>query len=681
MKYLTARPTGINARVFVEGALRWLPREPEHSPLADTVVDDGAPGTLAPPRKRARLLLAADDAELRNRVYHLLSARWQVEAVADGQAALDAARRHKPDLVLADIIMPRLDGMALLSALRADPELSNVPVILLSARAGEEALVEGLRAGADNYLVGPFSERELIACVDGSLALAKRRAGELASMSRLNQLSARLTAASDLPSLLHEILDATMELQGADFGNIRVCDRESDTLELFAQRGFKPEFLDYFRSISADGRSSCSIALRDRRRVIIEDVLADPDFALHRDIAACGGFRAVQSTPLFERGSGALVGVLSTHFRNPHRPSERDLRLTDFYAQQAADVIAFRLAERRLRESQTRLKAAVDLLHLGSYAWDPQTNVFEWDARMKAMWGLPPEASVDYDVWRGAIHQDDVARVDAALVKLVDPRHGGFCDNEYRVIGITDGVERWIASRGTTTFENGKPVAFFGVALDVTERKQTEQANLLLIAELQHRTRNLLAVVSAISMETAAASSSLGDFSRTFGDRLSALSRVQGLLSRVDITPVTVRELVRLELQALGAEPDGRRVTVEGPEVALPNESVQILALALHELATNARKHGALATPDGRLAVTWRTTDDDAERSLAIEWREHSNLTGRGNAPSARQGFGRKLIEQALPYQLDAQTRLEFEPEGVLCSVTIRLDQRTGAGR
>jgi two-component sensor histidine kinase len=140
-------------------------------------------------------------------------------------------------------------------------------------------------------------------------------------------------------------------------------------------------------------------------------------------------------------------------------------------------------------------------------------------------------------------------------------------------------------------------------------------------------------------------------------------------------------ELVRLELQALGAEPDGQRVTVEGPEVTLPKRSVQILALALHELATNARKHGALAAPEGRLAVTWRTISRDAQRSLAIEWREYNAVAGGKNVPSARKGFGRALIEEALPYQLDAQTRLEFGPDGVFCSVTIGLDsQQTGAG-
>src|SRR6185369_14585298 len=107
---------------------------------------------------------------------------------------------------------------------------------------------------------------------------------------------------------------------------------------------------------------------------------------------------------------------------------------------------------------------------------------------------------------------------------------------------------RWIVTRGETTFQNGKPVSFHGVALDVTGHKRAEQANLLLIAELQHRTRNLLAVVSGIATETLAASHSLADFGTTFSDRLMALSRVQDLLSRGDAATVTISDLVWMEI-------------------------------------------------------------------------------------------------------------------------------------
>src|SRR5690606_13926186 len=112
---------------------------------------------------------------MRNYVRALLSASYKVEAVADGAQALVAARRHRPELVLCDVMMPNLNGFELLQALRADPQLSEVPVVMLSARAGEEARIEGLEAGADDYVVKPFHARELLARVGATLELAALR--------------------------------------------------------------------------------------------------------------------------------------------------------------------------------------------------------------------------------------------------------------------------------------------------------------------------------------------------------------------------------------------------------------------------------------------------------------------------------------------------------------------------
>jgi PAS domain S-box-containing protein len=134
------------------------------------------------------------------------------------------------------------------------------------------------------------------------------------------------------------------------------------------------------------------------------------------------------------------------------------------------------LAEQRSRESEARLQAAIDLVKLGLYAWNPQTNELQWDETLKAMWGLPPDAPVDFNVWRAGIHPDDLPRVEAAVQRCSDPRGDGVYDIEYRVIGKSDGIERWIATRGQTNFENNEPVTFYAVALDITDRKRIEQA-------------------------------------------------------------------------------------------------------------------------------------------------------------------------------------------------------------
>ena len=340
---------------------------------------------------RARVLVVNDNADLRERLTRLLTRWWDVEAVGDGQRALDATRRDKPDLILADLAMPRVDGVGLLSTLRIDADLLDVPVMLLSAQAGHEALEEGLRAGADDYLVKPFSARELVARIWSNLSRSHLRAGEVSSLVRLQELSARLTAASDLPSSLQEVLDATIELQGADFGNVQLYDQASGTLRIVAHRGVDQKFLDYFESVDASDTSACGLALRAGARIIIEDVNSHPDHEPHRGIAASTGYRSVQSTPLFDRHTGKPVGMLSTLFREPYRPCARDLRLTDLYARQAADVISSRLAQQRLRESEEHLRLALEAGQMGTWEWDPAAGLVKADAAHQALFGLPPQ--------------------------------------------------------------------------------------------------------------------------------------------------------------------------------------------------------------------------------------------------------------------------------------------------
>jgi CheY-like chemotaxis protein len=157
--------TAVRPAAFVEEASRWLP-----APLESNGPVEIAPG----PAKVSRILWADDNADMRAYVSRLLGDRCDVQAVGDGEAALEAARADPPALILTDVMMPKLDGYGLL-ALRADPRLREIPVILLSARAGEESRIEGMAAGADDYLVKPFSGNELLARVGTALQLGRVR--------------------------------------------------------------------------------------------------------------------------------------------------------------------------------------------------------------------------------------------------------------------------------------------------------------------------------------------------------------------------------------------------------------------------------------------------------------------------------------------------------------------------
>ena len=190
-----APPGNLTSAAFIEEARRWLPDDP--------IPEVGTPDRTSasePPEGRPFVIWADDNADMRTYVSRLLGGRCHVEAVADGEAALEAARQRIPDLILADVMMPRMDGFELLREIRADARLRGIPLVLLSARAGEEARIEGLQAGADDYLIKPFSSRELLAVVESHLKLSQFRretTEALRTAYRNAQLLAAIVESSD----------------------------------------------------------------------------------------------------------------------------------------------------------------------------------------------------------------------------------------------------------------------------------------------------------------------------------------------------------------------------------------------------------------------------------------------------------------------------------------------------
>ena len=202
----TLASTALGAAPYVEEVLRWLPDSFDEDSPSWISKPDLHQGSRGLPVCTGRILLADDNADMRDYVYRLLRERYEVEAVADGIAALAAARRQTPDLVLSDVMMPGLSGFELLKELRAMPDTREIPIILLSARAGEESRIEGLEAGADDYLVKPFSTRELLARVAANLELARVRR-EAANIERQARAVAE-AAREEVSNILESISDA-----------------------------------------------------------------------------------------------------------------------------------------------------------------------------------------------------------------------------------------------------------------------------------------------------------------------------------------------------------------------------------------------------------------------------------------------------------------------------------------
>jgi len=206
--------------------------------------------------------------------------------------------------------------------------------------------------------------RTLVAAAIRDVTERKRVEAELGAqledMRRLRDFSARLVEAADLPNMLEESLDAAIALQRADFGNIQLVDPATAELKIVAQRGFSPAFLQHFARVDVNEPSACGRALRAGERTIIEDVREDPSYSPHLAIATHEGYRGVQSTP-FRGRDGTVTGMLSTHFRNPHRPSDRELQLTDLYLRLVSELIARARDEelvRNARDMATRANQA-----------------------------------------------------------------------------------------------------------------------------------------------------------------------------------------------------------------------------------------------------------------------------------------------------------------------------------
>jgi signal transduction histidine kinase/DNA-binding response OmpR family regulator len=383
-----AAPTGlVNAQAFVEEALRWLP-DPGDIIAGPAVAGPDRPGA------GKRVILADDNADMRDYVRRLLTAQgYEVEAVADGEAALAAARRQAPDLVLSDVMMPRLDGFGLLRALRGAPALAGLPVLLLSARAGEEAQVEGLDAGADDYLTKPFAARELLARVSANIQLSQtRREAEQAlraqtqALQILNRAGAAVAADLELDRVVQTVTDAGVELTGAEFGAFfyNVLDEAGESYMLYTLSGVPREAFSRFPM----PRNTAIFAptFSGERVVRSDDITQDP---LYGHNAPRKGMpeghlpvRSYLAVPVKSRGGDVLGGLFFGHSKAGVFGLQAEEVLTGLAAQAAISIDNGRLFQDAQREIEQRRAAEAQLQSLNQDLEARVTN--EVAERLKA---------------------------------------------------------------------------------------------------------------------------------------------------------------------------------------------------------------------------------------------------------------------------------------------------------
>jgi two-component sensor histidine kinase len=235
---------------------------------------------------------------------------------------------------------------------------------------------------------------------------------------------------------------------------------------------------------------------------------------------------------------------------------------------------------------------------------------------------------------------------------------------------FADGTSRYLFGNATPLRDaQGQPCGAVAAFVDITDRKRAEEQRDLLVAELNHRVKNTLATVISIAQQSFARASNVDEARRSFASRIRALAKTHGRLAEANWSGVSFETILLDELSPYFQE-DGSNVRISGPPVRLSAKGALTLGMAIHELATNAAKHGALSTKTGSVDVAWNVDSED--KRLRIRWIE---IGGPSVRPPTRSGFGRLLLERALASDLGGGVQLDFAEDGLKCAIAIPLDQ------
>jgi PAS domain S-box-containing protein len=500
-------------------------------------------------------------------------------------------------------------------------------------------------------------------------AQQERVAADLEAITLLNEVGNDcVRPGNDVEGCMGIILDTAMLLTKASKGNLQLLDSASGGLVIKVQRGFGKPFLDFFSHVHGQ-QSACGMAMLSKTRIVVEDVTESPLFAGKpaRDVLLEAGVRAVQSTPLLSSANN-LLGMLSTHFDRPTKLGDREARLLDLLARQAADYLERKQAEQRLRDSEqqaheqfTELANLYQHAPVGLCLLDCQLRYLRINQRLAEMNGIPIEQHIGRKVHEvvpavAATVEDVTRHILATGAPVVSQESHG-------ETAAQPGVMRyWMESWYPVKDRQGSIYGFGVVVEEVTERKREEEQRHLLMREVNHRSKNLLSVVQAIAHQTAEGDPQV--FVSRFGERLRSLASSHDLLVRGEWRTVSLESLVRSQLAHL-QELVGTRILMEGANLSISPAAAQLIGMALHELATNASKYGALSTDHGRVTIDWKL--DREEHRFQLRWSESGGP--RVIAPT-RRGFGSTFLEEFVKFNLDGHATLEYAATGLIWQLT-----------
>jgi len=278
-----------------------------------------------------------------------------------------------------------------------------------------------------------------------------------------------------------------------------------------------------------------------------------------------------------------------------------------------------------------------------------------------------PEGTTEitHSEWRARVHPEDLNRVEAVHDQAVAEKRREY-SVEYRIVR-SDGEVRWTERRCLISYDdNARPQRVVGVSIDVTERKRAEERQRVLAAELDHRVKNALATVSSVVSQTAVESGSVANFVTALDGRIRSMATTHELLSSTRWRGIALIELIRRELMPYATTSN---TDISGPEIVLRAEAGQALAMVLHELATNAAKHGALSNSNGRVSIHWRRAiHGQPQAALVLKWQE---MGGPPVVATGKPSYGTSTICDLIPYEFGGKVDLVFAPDGVRCDLEL----------
>lgn len=386
-----------------------------------------------------------------------------------------------------------------------------------------------------------------------------------------------------------------------------------------------------------------------------------------------GGVRSSVAVQLLKQGN--WVASLYVQDTKSHRWTHNDIELMQEIVERTWSELERARAQVALRDSEERFRqfaaSSSDVLWIRN----AQTLAMEYvSPAVEAIYGVAPDSLLgDVKRWAALVVPDDR---NIALEHLEKARSGEAAVHEFRIQRPGDGAFRWIKD---TDFalrdEHGNVQRVGGIGHDATEEKLAAEHQSVLLAELQHRVRNIMAVIRSITARTGERAESVTEYASLMAGRLRALARVQALLTRASNVGVSVATIV-LDEVSVQAQHEGQYV-VDGPDISLSPKAAEVLTLAIHELTTNALKYGALSVPNGKITIRWAAFAKRGAPWLSLNWMEEgAPAQATRNVPLSR-GFGTELIEGRVPYELGGRGKVMIGPGGAECHLEFPLKSGT----